>query len=245
MTKISIFQELKNKAITNKWVEGKSKGFGDAGITLEAILGKERENFELPDYQGIEIKTKYSTKESYITLFTAVPDSYLFEIKRIVSEYGYPDNNYPEFKVFNLSLYGNRKKKLNNNYFSIYVDRKNEKVVLRVYDLKHNIIDELTTWSFEMLKEKLERKLKYLAIIYAVRRLEHNISYYKYTKINCYELKDFEQFLLLLENGMIRITFRIGIYKSGKRFGQIYDHGTSFSIDECDINRLFDKIKID
>ena len=109
MTKISIFQELKNKAITNKWVEGKSKGFGDAGITLEAILGKERENFELPDYQGIEIKTKYSTKESYITLFTAVPDSYLFEIKRIVREYGYPDSNYPEFKVFNLSLYGNRK----------------------------------------------------------------------------------------------------------------------------------------
>ena len=51
MTKISIFQELKNKAITNKWIEGKSKGFGDAGITLEAILGKERENFELPDYQ--------------------------------------------------------------------------------------------------------------------------------------------------------------------------------------------------
>ena len=39
MTKISIFQ-LKNKAITNKWVEGKRKGFGDAGITLEAILGK-------------------------------------------------------------------------------------------------------------------------------------------------------------------------------------------------------------
>ena len=58
MTKISVFQELKNKVITNKWVEGKSKGFGDAGITLEAILGKERENFELPDYQGIDIPQK-------------------------------------------------------------------------------------------------------------------------------------------------------------------------------------------
>ena len=85
---MEILKEIKNKVITNQWIESKCKGNSGVGITLESLLQKERENFEIPDYKGIELKAKCSRKETYITLFSAVPDSYLFEIKRILKEYG-------------------------------------------------------------------------------------------------------------------------------------------------------------
>lgn len=241
---MEILNELKEKLITNKWVEAKSKGNGSVGITLETLLEKERENFEIPDYKGIELKAKCSKKEKYITLFNATPDSYLFETKRLLQEYGYCYRDNQKFKVLNLSVYGNRKIKLNNKYFKLYVNWNQKKITLRVYDKNLNIIDELTSWSFELLKEKLERKLNKLAIIHADRKFEHNIVYFKYTDIKFYKLTSFEKFLILIENGIIRITFRIGVYKDEKRFGKTYDHGTCFSINEYDITRLFNEVDL-
>lgn len=241
---MQVLKELKNKIITNKWIESKSKGNSGVGITLESLLQKEKENFEIPDYKGIELKAKCSKKETHITLFSAVPDSYLFEIKRILQEYGYPDSQYPQFNIFNLSVYGNRRIKLNDHYFKLYVDWENKKVILRIYDKKLNIVDELTSWSFDILQEKLERKLSKLAFVHAERKFEHNTVFFKYTQIDFYKLTSFEKFLILIENGMVRITFRISVYKDEKRLGQIYDHGTCFSIDENDISRLFEKIEL-
>lgn len=39
------------------WIKSKSHGSGNVGITFEYLLGKERENFPIADYNGIEIKT--------------------------------------------------------------------------------------------------------------------------------------------------------------------------------------------
>lgn len=239
---MDLLKEIKKKVITNEWVENRAKGMGGVGITLESLLQKERENFELPDYKGVEIKAKCSRKDTYITLFSAVPDSYLFEIKRLVQKYGYPDSQFPQFKVFKLSVYGNKKIRTKNNYFKLYVNWKDKQVTLQVYDKNLNIIDELTSWSFDMLQEKLERKLSKLALVHANRKFEHNIVYFKYTDIKFYQLISFERFLTLIEDGTIRITFQIGVYKGERRFGEIYDHGTAFSIDESNISRLFDQI---
>lgn len=239
-----IFKEIKEQVITNDWVISKYNGRGAVGITLESLLGKKIENFELPDYKGVELKAKYSKKESYITLFSATPDSYLFEIKRLQKEYGYPDNELPQFNVFNLDVYGNKRKKLGNHYFKLYVDNKKEKVILKIYNNKLQIIDEFTSWSFELLKEKLERKLKYLVLVQADRKFEHNEVLFKYKNIEFYELTSFENFLHLIANGIIKVTFKIGVYKKNYRHGEIYDHGTSFSIDKSDITRLFNSIHL-
>lgn len=238
------FKEIENKISKNEWISSNYKGKGAGGITLESLLGKNVENFELPDYNGIELKTKYSKKETYITLFSATPDSYLFEIKRLQKEYGYPDVQLPQFNIFNLAVYGNRKVMLNNHYFKLFVDYNNKKVVLKIYNKEHKIIDEFVEWSFELLKEKLERKLKYLVFIHADRKFEHNEVFFRYKDINCYELISFERFLYLIEKGIIRIVFRIGVYKGNYRYGETYDHGTAFSVDERNINKLFKKIEI-
>lgn len=239
------FKQIKQKIITNEWIESKSKGNSAVGITLESLLNKETENFEIPDYKGIELKAKCSKRESYITLFSATPDSYLFQIKRLQQKYGYPDSDLPQFNIFNLSIYGNKKIKANNHYFKLYVDRKNKNIVLRIYNKQKELIDEETKWSFDILKEKLERKLNYLALVHADRKFEHNIVYFKYKDITLYKLNSFDNFLWMIENGMIKVTFRIGVYKNNYRYGNIYDHGTAFSINERDITRLFDEILID
>ena len=239
---INEFIKIKEKVITGNWIESAAKGKGGVGITLESILGKERENLEIPDYHGIELKAKCSTRETHITLFGATPDSYLFEIKRIQKEYGYPDATLPQFNIFNLSIYGDRYVSLNHHYFTLSVDQENKQIVLNIYDNHFNLIDNLVSWSFEMVKEQLERKLSYLAIVHAERKFQHNVVYFKYNDIHFYQLKSFEEFIQLVACGIIRITFRISVYKSGRKYGEIYDHGTIFSIDEKDITKLFDKI---
>lgn len=235
-------EEIKSKIIFNKWIPSTTKGKGAGGFTLEKFFKSEKDNFEVPDYKGIELKTKYSEKQTHIALFSATPDSYLFEIKRLQQTYGYKDKDLPQFKVLNLSVYGNKRVRVGVCHFRLYVDWLGQKVILRVFDPNGQVIDELTSWSFSLLKEKLERKITHLALIHAERKYEFPTVYFKYTNIDFYRLISFEQFLYLIEKGYIRVTFRIGVFKNGKRYGEIYDHGTNFSIDDADIPKLFRKI---
>lgn len=199
-------------------------------------------NFEIADYNGIEIKTKISKKENYISLFCATPDSYLFEIKRIYETYAYYDKD-NKFKAFNITVYANRKVYIENDKFcKLKIDYKDRKITLLVIDNIGNIIDNKTAWSFDMIQEKLERKFKYLLIVNGDRKFEHGQIFYRFTKYKFYSLKKFENFLDALEKGYIRIFFTIGTFKSGKKVGQIHDHGTCFNIHKNHINSIFNGI---
>src|SRR5574344_982858 len=72
------------------------------GLTFEKLLGLSNNDLEIPDYNGIEIKTRRAYSKSFITLFNATPDGeYLFQIKRIKKKYGYYDMQEYKYKVFN------------------------------------------------------------------------------------------------------------------------------------------------
>ena len=58
------------------------------------------------------------------------------------------------------------------------------------------------------------------------------------------EIKDFETFLKLLEDGIITITFKINVYTEGKKIGMIDNHGTDFSILDNNIELLYNKVDI-
>lgn len=233
-----------NKIIKDGWIKGVSNGSGNAGITFETLLGKERENFEIPDYDGIEVKTKsLYGREKYMTLFNANPDSYLFQINRIHDTYGYPDKDNPEYKVFNVSLYTNRKKLINKNTIAyLHVDRAKRIIVLRFQNIYSSKLDEETTWSFDLLEEKLLRKLQKLFIVKYISKKNTSGTYFKYQSYQCYELKTFDNFIDAIEKGKVRITFSIGVFKSGKRLGQIYNHGTKFNIKLDDLSQIFTKL---
>ena len=240
-----VFNELiknANSIIKRGWIKGLHSGTGNAGLTFETLLGIPNHNFEISDYNGIEIKTKIYGKQKYLALFNATPDSYLFEIKRIHKLYGYPDKSHPQFNVFNVSLYANRRKFINKHTFAwLDVDREKRQIILNVYNRQLNSLDNKTAWSFDMLEEKLLRKLQYLFFIRADHKIFHGETYYKYRNYKCFKLKSFDHFLTALENGHIRIDFSIGVFKSGKRLGQIHDHGTSFSIEVQNLEEVFTK----
>ena len=228
------------------WVKGISNTKGNIGITFEHLLEKEKENFPLPDYLGFEIKTYENKTRELIHLFNLTPDGdYLFPIPRILKKLGCPDKEKPQYKIFYRS-FGARK------YTSIGLFKKGklimnysqEKVELHVYDEKNRDIEIGVSWSFESLKERLYLKLGYLAFIKADSKIINDEKYFYYNKIKFYKLKSFKKFLYLIDHNYIEATFKIGVFKEEKREGQIYDHGTDFSIKVYNISDLFEEIKV-
>lgn len=232
------FSEIRNM----EYVKSVRRGNTGIGATFESLLGKEEDSLEIPDFQGIEIKTRRGYSKSLINLFTAVPTgSTFYEVKRLRDTYGYPD-------IYDKSL-----KKLNTMaeakelvrvgvfyYFKLRVDRELQRLVLCVYDINRNLIDETTYWDFDILREKLLRKMNVVAIVKAWPNRIGGVEYFKYYKMNIYILKDFESFLTALEDGIIKVKFTIGNYYDENRYGMVRSHGVSFSISEDDLGRVFD-----
>lgn len=222
------------------WVKSVNEGKGSIGLTFEKLLGKEKENFELPDYLGIELKTHKKYSKSYTTLFNATPDGrFLFEMKRLQQMYGYPDRILKYCKVLHGEVNAKEKNKIGLWYsYQLEVDYCEEKVYLCIYRGEH-LIDKDTYWTFALLKEKLSRKLSVLAFITAEEKIIEKEKYFKYKALKFYYLRDFSAFLKALENGAITVCFTIGVFRNGKKKGQIHDHGTAFRMKNKDFWKVF------
>jgi len=230
------FKKIKDKG----WVKSVNEGKGSVGLTLEKLLGKEKDKFELPDYLGLELKTHKRYCNFYTTLFHAAPDGTdLFEIKRLQQKYGYPDRILKYCKVFQGDVTAKEKLKIGLFYsFQLEVDYSAEKVYLCVYH-GSRLIDKETFWTFSLLEEKLTRKLSVLAFIEAEEKMVDHHAYFRYTSLRIYYLRSFHAFLSALANGYIIVTFSVGVFRNGNRQGQIHDHGTGFRIYHKNLNKLF------
>ena len=226
-----------------KTTRGGSTGIGK---TFEDLLGKAEDRSTNPDYYGIEIKTKLVNSDKYTTLFNLTPKGKeQFEIKRLVKTYGYPDKTMKSCKILNATIYDSCLSCIAAKYFmGLIIDYKQRKIFLKVINMNMDLLENYVFWDFDELEERLNKKLKYLAVVNASKRYTHGIAYYHYKRIDFYYLKDFNTFLKLIEQGIICITFHIGIVKSGERKGEIHDRGTSFRIKECNLTKLFDKIPL-
>ena len=239
--------ELKERILNKGWVESTATGNAAVGITLENMLGKARKNFEIPDYNGIEIKSKCSVRDNNITLFSSVPDSYLFETKRLLETYGYHDDEYQKFKIFNVVLNTKYMTYVKSKYYlKLSVDYRLQQLILNVYSINGEFIENNARWSFQLLKEKLERKLKEMAFVEAERKWcpYRKKVYFRYHTVTIYKLKSFTKFIELIDDGTISVTFNVSVYRDLRRLGKIYDHGTIFRISKFDIEKLFDKIDV-
>lgn len=236
------FEKIKKRG----YIESTRSGPTGIGKTFEDLLGKKEDTLGLPDYHGIEIKTKRGYNKQYITLFNCVPKGENeYEIKRLRDKYGYPDRFLKNYKVLSARVYANRAQIIANKYlFKLKVDREREKLFLAITGKQFDDFEMTTYWDFKTLKEKLETKLSYLAFIKAWPNRINGKEHYKYYDIEFFKLKGFDNFINLLESGAISVNFDIGICRSGENIGKIKDHGTSFGIKESDLNSLFERIKI-
>lgn len=240
----NILKEKFEKIKSMGWVKSIGYSYGGVGKTFEHLIGKEIDNFEIPDFGQIEIKSQHSCIREYISLFSYAPESnWIFEIKRIHSLYAYPDEQDKSNKVLNKPICVNKKTKVGEHYqFMLKVDKINRKINLVVLDSMDNVIENESYWSFDTIEEKLLRKMKYLAYIIADRRYINYAEYFKYNQINFYQLRNFETFLELMNKGLIRVCFRIGVFKGNYRTGEIHDHGTTFQLRREALELLYKKL---
>ena len=236
------FYEIKNKG----WIKSIRDDFGGIGITFEKLLGIESNELEIPDFGEIEIKTKTSSSNSQTSLFNCVPTGpHYHEVERLKELYGYPDSVLKSSNVLNVELKCNKMVKIKSNfYFMIKINYELKKIYLFIFDKSKSLIEKEVYWDFDILEEKLYRKLKYMAIIIANKKMINGKKYFKYYKMEVLRLKDFETFIKLIEDGVINISFKIGVFRAGKKAGKIHDHGTSFAINEYNINKLYERIKL-
>jgi len=226
------------------YVKAVNNNYSGIGLTFEKLLGKEADDFSLPDFYNIEIKSKLAYSKSPINLFRLTPEGKdFFEIKRIYDTYGCCRKNYGNYKVFFAKANAHELRKWYDNYYSLKVDYNEKKLRLLIYDKNIELIDDYVYWNFEKLEETLVRKLSYLAIVKAFDTSRNGEKYYKYYNISIYKFKGFDYFLKLLDEGKITIGFSIDIHKFEKMYGQMHDHGTNFSVDIKYINDIFDLVE--
>ena len=228
------------------YVKSTRSGVTGIGKTFEDLIGKKEDTLEIPDFRGIEIKTKRGYSKGYTTLFCATPKGKgEFEIKRISNTYGYPDKVLKNKKVLANSVQANYPTLIARRFsFQLKVDYEKEKIYLVVKDRNGNLLENDTYWDFNTIQEKLERKMKVLAFIKAWSKQINGVDYYKYYDIKFYQLKGFEEFLKLIEQGFIRITFKIGVVRQEERMGEMHDRGTGFEIEETNLSKLFTSIEV-
>lgn len=234
------FEKIKQKG----YIKGVCNNFSAIGRTFENELKLSENTFSIPDYYGIEIKTRRAYSKSYITLFTAVPDGEdLFEVERLKETYGWPCKKDRNYKVLYIEAFGNKLNFAGIKYqYKIDVSKREQKVYLSIFDRYNNLVERKVYWSFDYLKEKLINKLQYLAIVNAWTNKIENWNYFKYYKMGIYKLKDFDSFINLIENGIIKIIIKIDIHLDEKYYGKTYDHGCGFAIEEHNILKLYNTI---
>lgn len=236
--------ELKENFIRIKnmgWIKSINNDYSGSGLTFEQLLGKEEDELPIPDYKGIEIKTKINFSKFSTTLFCLTPTTkYINPMETLVNEYGYSTSKVLNKKVLMGEIYSTKLTRIGKDYlFKIIIDETEEKIKIKILNNNLENMNETIYWDFDDVKKTLIRKLKTLAVVKTERRMIENNVYYRYTKMDIYELKSFEVFIELINKGVISVLFCINRFKSGKRIGQIHDHGTAFRIYEKDLLMLY------
>jgi len=228
------------------YIKGIYNSLSSIGRTFENELNLPMNKEPVPDYNGIEIKTRRTYSKSPVTLFSAVPDGEApLEVERLKNTYGYPCKRDRRYKVLYFDAYGDRLSFGGVKYqYKLDIDRKKERVYLCVCNRQGKLLERKVYWSFKYLESKITTKLNYLAIVNVRPNKKDGWNYFKYYKIEYYTLKNFDTFLQLLENGTIKLNFKVDIYLDKANYGKTYDHGCSFRIHEEDITKLFNKIDI-
>ncbi len=226
------------------WILGKTSGLGDSGNTLELELGKQYDNYSLPDFNGIELKVRSVYSNYPIHLFCATFDTKPNLIRELLNKGGYPSKENLNLRVFNTTVNAVSRKSIRALDYILNVDYDNQLLSLLIYVRNSNNIIRKMSWSFYELETRLKNKLNYLVIVNVLRDRKYEKKYYRYINPVFYKLKGFDDFLKLIEAGIITVTFKISYHHSGEKVGQLLDRGTCFDIDYNNIPMLFDEISI-
>jgi hypothetical protein len=229
-----------NRIRKKKYIKSINNGISGMGLTFEKELGIEKNDFNGPDFKGIELKTHLAYSKSPIGLFTLAPSNDSYELKRLVETYG-TDNIYGG-KSFNAVLSCGRKIYKSNGYsFKLEYKKSENKITLNIYK-GDKLIDDTIYWDYYTIWSIIIQKLNCLALINTWPNTRKGDNYFWYYKLNVYYLKLKIQYYNLFLNDIIKIKINIGSYTKGKKLGKVHDHGCLFIINKENFPRLFNKV---
>jgi len=216
---------------------------GSAGNTFEEYLGVKENNLKEPDFENFEIKTKknYLKSKSPISLFTLKPshpadgDSYMRK------NWGVPDSRYKNVLRFSTSLYAHKWSVVyKKNKYKIDIDKKNKRIFIVQADLNEKVTDRNVYWNFDDIHNGA-RKLENLLLVEADVKNVNNKLYFHYTSASVYyDYLGNQNFIDLLESGLIRYDNRLGVYgPTTPHAGKPHNHGGGFRLDRKNINLLY------
>ena len=232
------------------YVKGINNNKNASGFTFEKLVKSTSGDICIPDYGSIELKVLRKFNLANVNLFSSAPDGkYECGNHWLAENFGYKDPIIDD-PIYKKELFctfsGNYKKRTKSGYkFIAKVDYIKCCIYLNIYDVNNILISSKDIyWDFDTLEDKIFRKLSYLAIIDVKKRMINGDNYYSYTDMKVYKLKSISTFFNLIEKGIVKISFNVGVYKTGQKKGKYYDHGTSFNILKKDITKLYNEIKI-
>lgn len=214
-----------------------------AGLTFESLLGKKADSIYFPDYKNTEIKTTQRFSRYPITLFTSSFDGpNLFEANDLLNQYGRYDKEFINAKILITPLKFKEKVSIHDYYFELDMDMNQEILFINIYDTNFNFLKKRGIVNFKTLKDKLTTKLQNLCVIYASKKKIENDLFFRYYKIECYKLKNFDYFISLITEQKINISLSLRISRSGEYKGKNRNKNLVFSINKNNLELLFDKI---
>ena len=219
--------------ISNQWIPSNRVHDTGIGKTLEDLLGIEENNFPGPNGEKVELKSIRKSSSSMISLFTKTPSPPI-SIKRLLEGYGYPSEKDPSKNNLHIDLYGNR-------YTEI---RGIPSLKLEVTSDRINIVNMdkefYGGWDYAVLRASFDAKLHRVLLVKADNRYNNGMEEFNYNEAWVLTGFSFERFVKLIENGIVKVELRIGVYPAGHRqAGQPHDHGTGFRVLERNLQDCF------
>ncbi|MDD7318960.1 MAG: MvaI/BcnI family restriction endonuclease [Prevotella sp.] len=219
----------------------RSRRTNDTGIgkTFEDYIGVLENNSDQPDLAGFEIKAHREETCSYITLFTKSPSFPKGANKYLNSKYGVPYDNPKKMGLNKLhtSLFANNYNTFAGKLsFKLINDRLQKTIKIGVYDINNNnLLDDSVGYNYNVLENTFKRKLNNLFYVSAKRKYEGGEEYFYFDKAEIYTEPSFDNFLDLLDQGLIMFDIRIGSYSNGRT----HDHGSGFRILQPNLRLLY------
>lgn len=205
------------------------KGDTAIGMTIEHALGIPANSSPFPDYKGIELKSARLSKASQRTnLFAQVPEwsmSTLKSSKEIVDKYGYPRDG--DLKLY-CTLATN---KYNSQGLGFEIDFNND-----VLNEVHNKDGHVASWLGQTLRSKLLEKHHETFWIKADSHMANEHEYFTLRSITHTKNPLANQFLLLMEQGIITMDHLI---KRKNMTGKTTEKGPLFKIRPQHLSLLF------
>lgn len=232
----AIANELLNKLTELAKTPIKATHVGDTavGMSIEDALGIQANSSKLPDYKGIELKSRRNTEKNRTTIFAQVAEWKISPYKKsveILDRFGY-------FREDDFKLYCTISTRKPNSQGLVF---KIEEDVLQEWFSEHkderNIFKEhVASWSGKLLRKRLKEKHSETFWIEAKSQFIDGIEYFQLISVTHTKAPLLNQLMPLLESGTITMDHLI---KRSAKNGRVSEKGPLFKINSRDLGLIF------